>query len=583
MNFLNKLIYGGKRTWFVLLMIILLCPLSFSIAHADYQFTIPEDLVIVWVEKDGTVSISYDFIIRNTGQGIDYIDIGMPNNEFRLNNVSATIDGNPVSSNNISYVDTEQTGYSYGVTIDNTASPIPRNTQAEIYLEVQQIKNVLYLTEDLTDSREYVSFQFLPSYFSSDFTRGTTDLTVRLVLPSGMDENDPVYFQPQDWDGDQEPYKYFTADGEVVYEWQSSAANSYSPYIFGASFPRDILSAGVAIQSESEAQQIASSNGSGSGIFSFWPLALIAFFVYRMIKKSKNKTPIKTGSYLPPTIKAEGEGIKRGLTAVEASVLLEQPMDKVISMIVFSLVKKNAITVTQQNPLAIQEESPLPVGLYDYETGFIEAMRNEKDSKKKTAMKKAITALINSVSTKMKGFSLEETKTYYKSIIAQAWEQVKSAQTPELKGEKLDEIFGWAILDEDIEKQTESTFGGSPVFLPNWWWRMNPTYVRPAGVPSGQPVPSTSTSIPAPTTMPTLPGADFARSITDSARNVAEGAVGGIKDFTQRVTGATNPAPRKTGSSDRKSGSGRSGGASCACACACAGCACACAGGGGGR
>jgi len=45
--------------------------------------------------------------------------------------------------------------------------------------------------------------------------------------------------------------------------------------------------------------------------------------------------------YLPPKISIEGKGIKRGLTAVEAGILLEEPLDKILTMILFGLIKKN--------------------------------------------------------------------------------------------------------------------------------------------------------------------------------------------------------------------------------------------------
>ena len=44
--------------------------------------------------------------------------------------------------------------------------------------------------------------------------------------------------------------------------------------------------------------------------------------------------------YLPPALAVEGTGVKRGLTAVEAAILLEAPLNKVMTMILFGLVKK---------------------------------------------------------------------------------------------------------------------------------------------------------------------------------------------------------------------------------------------------
>ena len=66
---------------------------------------------------------------------------------------------------------------------------------------------------------------------------------------------------------------------------------------------------------------------------------------------NSNKRKLK---YLPPKIPIEGHGIKRGLTAVEAAVLMEQPLDKVMTMILFGVVKKNAATVVTRDPLKLR-------------------------------------------------------------------------------------------------------------------------------------------------------------------------------------------------------------------------------------
>jgi hypothetical protein len=49
--------------------------------------------------------------------------------------------------------------------------------------------------------------------------------------------------------------------------------------------------------------------------------------------------------YLPPKLSIEGNGIKRGLTAVEAAIVMQQPMDRILTMILFAVVKKGAAQV----------------------------------------------------------------------------------------------------------------------------------------------------------------------------------------------------------------------------------------------
>ncbi len=135
----------------------------------------------------------------------------------------------------------------------------------------------------------------------------------------------------------------------------------------------------------------------------------------------------------------EGNGVKRGLTAVEAALLMEQPMDRILTMILFSVIKKGAATVTSRDPLRLDIANPLPEGLRAYEADFLSAMAIEKTTARRTALQNMMTSLIKSVSEKMRGFSLKETKAYYQDIMNKAWQQVERAQTPEMKMQLFDE------------------------------------------------------------------------------------------------------------------------------------------------
>jgi hypothetical protein len=180
--------------------------------------------------------------------------------------------------------------------------------------------------------------------------------------------------------------------------------------------------------------------------------------------------------YLPPKITIEGHGIKRGLTSVEAAVLLEQPIDKIMTMILFSTVKKNAATVVSRDPLKIEVERPMSDKLHPYEVEFLKAMEatNKKDQRK--MLQDDMVNLIKSVTNKMKGFSRKESIAYYEDIMKRAWEQVEVADTPDVKMEKFDEYMGWTMLDRDFDRRTRDTFGPRPVFVPMWWGRYDPVY-----------------------------------------------------------------------------------------------------------
>ena len=220
-------------------------------------------------------------------------------------------------------------------------------------------------------------------------------------------------------------------------------------------------------------------------------------------------------------------------------------------------------------------------------TDFLEAFDKQGAARRK-AIQDMVVGLVGIVSSKMKGFSRQETVAYYKEITNRAWKQVEAAQTPEVKSAKFDEVMEWTMLDRKYDDRTRETFGSGPVTVPTWWWRFDPRLPRPVATPisGGRPI-ATAGGAPSagPVSLPTLPGATFAASLVNGVQGFAGSVVGNLTDFTRGVTNRTNPIPVTT-SSNRSTwkggGGGSSGGRSCACACACAcaGCACACAGGG---
>ncbi len=286
--------------------------------------------------------------------------------------------------------------------------------------------------------------------------------------------------------------------------------------------------------------------------------------------------------YLPPKISIEGHGIKRGLTPVEVAVLKEQPMDKVFTMILFSVLKKGAAEVVTKDPLDVKPASTLPDGLFGYETDFLTAFTEKNTAARKKLLQATMVNLIRAIGEKMKGFSKKETLSYYDSIMQKAWEQVEQAGTPEVKAQVYEEVMDWTMLDKKYEDRTRDTFTG-PILVPtpSWWWRYDPTVVRPVSS-----IPTASATTPPSLggsgrsiSMPSMPGSAFAASVVNSVSSFSSSVLGGLTGFTGGVSNITNPPPPP--STYRSSGgSSSSGGHSCACACACAGCACACAGGG---
>jgi hypothetical protein len=551
-----------KRLLASLTVLLIALALPVSALAQDYYFGVEKETIQVYWNEDGTLSLDYTLVFNNQpgAHVIDFVDMGMPNNSFDMNTVSADVNGSSVSASESDY---QGTGSGFAVVMGSQA--IAPGASGTVHVRVGTISNVLY-----TDSQDntYASAVFAPTYFDSQFITGSTDLTVVFHLPPGVQTQEPKWHSaPSGFPS--EPATALDTNGRVTYTWENPSANAHTQYKFGASFPKTYVPA-TAIQAEPtfSLPSINFDSLINLGCCGFFAFMFFGIPLLSVINARRRKM-----QYLPPKISIEGHGIKRGLTAVEAAILMEQPLDKVMTMILFGVIKKEAAEVVTRDPLELKIASPLPEGLHEYETQFLEAFKPGNNLRqRRTDLQDMTIKLVKSVSEKMKGFSRKETVAFYKDIMERAWQQIAAADTPEVQSKLFDDAMEWTMLDKDYDERARRTFVG-PVFVPMWWGRYDPGYGRAASGGGVRPV-SVGGSVPS-SRSTGLPGADFAASVVGGVQTFSQKVIGNVGDFTSRVTNKTNPPPPPS----RSSGGGRSGGG-CACACACAGCACACAGGG---
>jgi hypothetical protein len=537
-------------------VVLALCLAVFSpiVLAQNYSFNVKQNVVNLYINQDGTVNIIYDitFIPDPGSDPIDVVDIGMPNDTYSLSTVTASIGG-------VALTDISQSPYvKPGVAVGLGSHAIQPGQTGTLHLEAT-VTNLIY--QDSKDA-SYASIEFAPTWFDSQFVHGTTLLQVSFTFPPGVTADEPRYHT--------QPFTNAGIENDrVVYTWIDQNAQGDQEYTFGASFPQEVLAAGVV--------QKAPAFSINFGAFCSSPImwfvlfvggwAFLAFLGSRSQKRRKME-------YLPPSLAVEGTGIKRGLTAVEAAVLLEAPLNKVLAMILFGLVKKGLITVETEKPLRVKATDPIPqdAKLWDYESRFLQAVQPNGTLAEKD-LRAMVIDLIGDVNKKLTGFSHKETQAYYRDIAARAWQQVEAADTPEVLGQRWGEGLEWTMLEDDWDTRTRRAFSNRPVVLPTWWWFYRP-WVSSAGLGgTSAPMPTPSAGG-TPVTLPTLPGADFANTVVGGIQNAANTVVSSVENFTGRITQTTNPPPKPSSSSSRGGGYG------CACACACAGCACACAGGG---
>jgi hypothetical protein len=544
----------------LLSVLILLFGLTTSAAAQEYGFQLPREVVHVYLNADGTMALDYAFTFKNdpSAHVIDFVDVGLPNSNFDLNTITADVDGAPI---NVTTSDYQGSGSGVAAVLGNK---FIRET-GTVNVRIGRITQMFFPD---SENDQYASAEFAPTYFGSQYVHGSTDLTVIFHLPPGVKPEEPKYHLAQGgWPGTAEPVTGLDENGRVTYTWQSPNANGSTQYTFGASFPATYIPAEAIVRTSALDLIIGAIAAFFSLISTFLPFCCFAGFffgipIWGVISERKRKL-----QYLKPTISIEGHGIKRGLTAVEAAILMGQPLDKIMTMILFSAVKKGAVQVVSREPLKVELLQPQPEGLHAYETEFIQAMLQDDRQRRKDLQAMTVN-LVKSVTEKMKGFSRKETLEYYQTINEKAWAQIEAAGTPEVKSQMFEEALEWTMLDKDYDDRSRRVFTG-PVFVPMWWGRYDPVY-------RGSSMPQASSGFPSSGSggRVSLPGAEFAASVVGGVQNFSGRVLGNLNDFTSGVTNVTNPPPPPSRSSGGRSGGG--GG----CACACAGCACACAGGG---
>jgi len=572
-----------KKSRFLIITTFLICLLIFilpitNVSAQNYEFKVTRYEVEAYIESDGTLTLKYlmDFKNSPSGKPIDFVDLGLPYAEYQVKNISAQINEIPITH-------IQNSEYVHGVELGLKNNAIPSGATGVVTANVYGMTKFL-TPYDGEDKENFANFQFTPSYFDSSFDRSNnTHYRMTIILPPGVGTDQGVYYKPGKFPQTQEVEASTTTDGRVYYSWYSDEADTHTSYLFGAAFPASTVPSNAIGATFNSGSNQGSSSSFWSEILSCTPclfgLIPLAIFIAAVIKNAKNAKDHEKRKmeYLPPKISIEGHGIKRGLTAVEAGILMEQPIDRILTMILFGVIKKDAVMVAQKEPLEILVKDPMPADLHEYEKSFILAFKSKDKEARRRALRSTIIDLVKVVTDKMKGFSVPETVAYYKDIVARAWSSVEGSATPEVKMATYEKALEWTMLDKEYGPRTERTFSGGPVILPRWWGRYDPVYRSGGGVlssPKPSSSPSTTTSRPL-----SIPGADFAASMVNNASAMTASLIGNVGVFTGSVTSRTNPIPAQPRSGGGFRGGG-GGGSSCACACACAGCACACAGGG---
>jgi len=271
--------------------------------------------------------------------------------------------------------------------------------------------------------------------------------------------------------------------------------------------------------------------------------------------------------YTPPQVSMEGVGVNETLSPFEASILLRQPPEKTLTLMLFAMVKRGYIRITSEDPLRVAVQYERDLG--EAERLFMEAINRETGEIDGSKLAPCFRYLATSVNEKMRPYCRKETEEFYRGVIRRTWDEVTAAETPELKLTTIDKNVLWLLQDEErmqaLERELPPEEDERSARMYPDWWMMGFMMGRHVGYPYYM-----------------WPGVMYGRYSGISGGILSSDAQGQFRAISEQ---AFNPVVAPKRNVWGGGGRGSSGGftpPSCACACACVSCACACACAGGG-
>ncbi|MHA1146781.1 MAG: hypothetical protein ACTSR8_00885 [Promethearchaeota archaeon] len=583
----------------------------------NYSFEVDSEIVNVYIEKDGSITIEYwiNFTCDLGAHSIDYVDIGFPNQHYDIDSVKADLDGQKVSITGPSpYVE-------YGVEIYLGSNAIMPGESGTLHVKGNNPKMVYEDYEDIS----LASVEFSPTWFDSDFCPKFDFLQVNFYFPDGCDDGDEVKYHYEKYDAWSRD-----DDGDLIFTWEKENAEM-KQYTFGVSFPKKyvdsyqpwtsnpllvmgivtilltitlsaLIAGGIFLlyryiknyKTHYYPPKKKTRPGDIAGIMCcmaffggfilliFWGImgdivlillffiiviagfAMIGYLIYRVIDNMKLP-------YFKPNIKIDCVGVNKKLTVVEAAIIQNTPLNKVIFLIIFPLIRSGHLKVASADPFKLEVVSEKGISkMRAYQKKFIKGIK--KGTLTESYLKKLLVDLIKATYRKMRGYKLDATIRYYQNMIKEAWEAVKK-MPEEIEWEEIEKYYDYLVLDDHFEKRSEKYlynryYCHRPYYYNRYYYydyyypkRHYGSYHGGASAPPKERINIYS----------------FSDSIVRGIENVSNNIVSAFSKFADKIVSATAPPKPKTSGGYR---SGGGGGGGCACACACAGCACACAGGG---
>ncbi len=593
------------RAWTVIVVSVLATCLP--VTAQDYSFSVPKMLLEVTPHPDASVTLDYTVVFScNEGaHPIDVVDMGLPHEDYDISNMSASLNGVPLSGIQTStYID---------VGVEVPLDPPIQPGETATFKFSATLPNLVF--QDTTNA-ELASLRITPTWWGSQYVTGTTKLYIVVYLPDSVNLDQVLYQLNRPFD------QKLQLEGRKAVVWIFPETRVDGAHMVGVSFPKDWMERvvkqtvwGLAWKWWVESAVARGLVGfvllvtfsiwyfrltGGTGTCLFIPLLLVLIIMWSVSPALEalavptlillwllggSLLAARKRSYLPPIESIPGGGIKRGLTAPEAAVILERPLGEVLTLVIFGMLKKGLVVMTRDDPLTVEVPehlrttrgerrkiaSRLGTVIRGYEQPFLDAIMEQPGVPiADLDLSKEMRNLVKQTARRMKGFDLERTKEYYQSIVYEAWKEARRIGDVEKRDQYVDENIDWLMLDPGYPRYFRTWHSSGYHYTPRWI-SSSPASGPPTVVTGGR----TSFS-------------DVAASFVGWTENVSSRLAATVDPVNVGLVdgGVVNLSGVDKVGMDvleaMASSSGGSGGGG-GCACACAGCACACACAGGGR
>jgi hypothetical protein len=593
-----------------MLTLIVLVTLTAPAWGQAWSFSVPRMVLNVTPNPDASATLEYEveFHCNDGAHPIDIVDMGLPHEDYDISNMSASINGKPLTGIRPS------TEIDIGVEVDIDPAIMPGQTGT--FRFEATMPDMVY--QDTTNS-ELASLRITPTWWGAQYVTDTTLLGIFVYLPDSVDMEKVVYQLDEPFD------RKMQMDGKKAVAWLFEDTRMDHQHLVGVSFPKAWMDRVIKQTAWDLAWKWWTESGTtrtivgllmlvafsiwyfrltgGTGTCLFIPIVvvlpiiwagspglqligipvLILLFIFgeRLLASSKR-------SYLPPIESVPGGEIKRGLTAPEAAVLLERPLGEVLTLVIFGMLKKGLVEMTRDDPLTVvvPEQYKATRGdrrkiaaregtvIRGYEQPFLDAiMERPATPIPDLDLSKEVKALVDKLVERLEGYDVERTKEYYESIVYKAWKEARKIGDVEKRDQYVDNNIGWLMLDTGYPRHFNTWHRSGYHYSPRW---AGPAVSAPAD------------------TGPAVGGRTSAGDVAASFAGWSENVAGrmassmdpvsiGLKDGGVMNLSGVDKAGMDFLETMAESSGSSSGGGGGGCACACAGCACACACAGGGR